>query len=115
MANQVAADRVRDELVGVRVAQRVVTEIASAVNCVADEAEPDPAIPVDRRAAIDDVVLAAARPGSRDSRLRKGAEHRAPAIAQIGSDGQPDVHTESVRSERTAGAANWCRLTKPGR
>src|SRR5436305_15119511 len=57
VAKQVAANGVCDELVGVRVTEHVVAEVHAAVDLVADEAEPEPAVANDPRTAVDDVVL----------------------------------------------------------
>src|SRR5205814_5639461 len=54
---QVAVDRVRHELVPVRVGKHVVIQGHGAAHLIADEAEPETVVADDARAAVDDVVL----------------------------------------------------------
>jgi len=61
VADEIAADRVGDELVRVRVVHLVVVELHAALNGVADEAEPEAGVADDLRATANVVVLDGSR------------------------------------------------------
>src|SRR5215470_13404319 len=56
-AVEASVDRVRDELVPVRIQHVVVRERDRAVDGVADEALPEPVVPVDLHVPVDRIVL----------------------------------------------------------